>query len=48
MSPSEIAPLSRRQQREEEGAEADAAELKKDLELLARGTLSNPRVTDAR
>jgi polysaccharide biosynthesis/export protein len=44
----EIETLSQQQQSEEQGAEADAEELKKDLELLSKGTLISPRVTDAR
>jgi polysaccharide export outer membrane protein len=44
----QIAALSEQQQREEQGVQADAQELQKDLELLSKGTLISPRVTDAR
>ena len=40
--------LSEQQRQEEQGVQADAQELQKDLELLAKGTLISPRVTDAR
>lgn len=44
----QITVLSEQQQREEQGVQADAQELQKDLDLLAKGTLISPRVTDAR
>jgi polysaccharide biosynthesis/export protein len=44
----QIEALSQQQQSEEQGVRADAQELQKDLELLSKGTLINPRVTDAR
>ncbi|HEY6258736.1 MAG TPA: polysaccharide biosynthesis/export family protein [Xanthobacteraceae bacterium] len=44
----QIDALSEQQQREEQGVQADAQELQKDLDLLSKGTLISPRVTDAR
>ncbi len=44
----QIAVLSQQQQTEEQGVQADSQELQKDLELLSKGTLISPRVTDAR
>jgi polysaccharide biosynthesis/export protein len=47
-SSDQIAALSEQEQTEERGVQADAQELQKDLELLSKGTLTSPRVTDAR
>jgi polysaccharide biosynthesis/export protein len=44
----QIAILTEQQKKEEKGAESDAEELQKSLDLYAKGTLTSPRVTDAR
>jgi polysaccharide biosynthesis/export protein len=40
--------LSWQETKEEQGAQADAEELQRSLELFGKGTLTSPRVTDAR
>jgi polysaccharide export outer membrane protein len=44
----QIAILSEQQKKEEKGTEADVEELQKALDLYSKGTLTSPRVTDAR
>jgi polysaccharide export outer membrane protein len=44
----QIAILSKQKKQEEDGAKADADELQRALELYSKGTLTSPRVTDAR
>lgn len=44
----QIAVVSEQQQKEQQGVNADTEELRKDLDLLSKGTLISPRVTDAR
>jgi len=44
----QIAILSEQKKKEEAGAKADAEELQKALDLYSKGTLTSPRVTDAR
>jgi polysaccharide biosynthesis/export protein len=44
----QIAILTEQQQKEEQGVLADTQDLQRAMELLARGTLTNARVTDAR
>jgi uncharacterized protein involved in exopolysaccharide biosynthesis len=44
----QIAALSVQEQKEEQGAQADAEELQRVTELFGRGVLPSPRVTDAR
>jgi len=44
----EVRVLSEQQKKEEEGVQSDLEELQKASDLFARGTLTGPRVTDAR
>jgi polysaccharide export outer membrane protein len=44
----QIKTLSEQQQKEEQGVQSDVEELQRDLELYSKGTLTSPRVTDAR
>lgn len=44
----EVRVLSEQQKREEEGFQSDLEELQKAQDMFARGTLTSPRVTDAR
>jgi polysaccharide export outer membrane protein len=44
----QIKVLSAQETKEEQGAQADAEELQRAIELFAKGTLTSPRVTDAR
>ncbi|WP_312016986.1 polysaccharide biosynthesis/export family protein [Bradyrhizobium jicamae] len=44
----EVRVLSEQQKKEEEGVQSDADELQKTLDLFGKGTLTGPRVTDAR
>jgi polysaccharide export outer membrane protein len=44
----QIAVLTEQQTTEQKGAQADAEELQRSLDLYAKGTLTSPRVTDAR
>ena len=44
----QIKTLSEQQQKEEQGVQSDAEELQRDLDLYSKGTLTSPRVTDAR
>src|SRR5579871_257360 len=44
----QIAVLTEQQITEQKGAQADADELQRSLDLYAKGTLTSPRVTDAR
>ncbi|TJW92256.1 exopolysaccharide biosynthesis protein, partial [Neisseria gonorrhoeae] len=44
----EVRVLSEQQKREEEGFQSDQDELQKAQDMFARGTLTSPRVTDAR
>jgi polysaccharide export outer membrane protein len=44
----QIAVLSEQQQKEEQGLQSDVEELKKSVDLYGKGTLTSPRVTDAR
>jgi polysaccharide export outer membrane protein len=44
----QIAVLTEQQMTEQKGAQADAEELQRSLDLYAKGTLTSPRVTDAR
>src|SRR5262249_54467747 len=44
----QIGVLAEQQTTEQKGAQADAEELQRSLDLYSRGTLTSPRVTDAR
>jgi len=44
----QIKVLSEQETKEEQGTQADAEELQRVIELFAKGTLTSPRVTDAR
>jgi len=44
----QIAALTEQQTTEQKGAQTDAEELQRSLDLYAKGTLTSPRVTDAR
>ena len=44
----QIAALTEQQTTEQKGAQADAEELQRSLDLFSKGTLTSPRVTDAR
>lgn len=44
----QLAVLSEQQKKEQQGTQSDAEELQRSLDLYSKGTLTSPRVTDAR